>query len=230
MTDPVSPGGALVRPIPLGHANAYLIRGKRPVLVDTGLPGNTPMILAALQKEGYNPWDLALIIITHAHIDHFGNAAALAGATGAPVLVHTCEAEALSRGESLPAVPASFTGKIMRLMIGKHSPRPELGIKAVIRLDAPYRLDAFGIDGEIIPTPGHTKGSLSVMLGTGEAIIGDLVMGMFPAHRAHLPHFAENMDDVKKSIRSVTERKPAIVYTGHGGPFTCADLEALIAR
>jgi glyoxylase-like metal-dependent hydrolase (beta-lactamase superfamily II) len=228
VTEPVPPDGALVRPIKLGHANAFLIRGKRPVLVDTGLPGNTPAILAVLKEEGYSPWDLGLIIITHAHIDHFGNAGALAGATGAPVLVHSQEAEALSRGESLPAVPASFTGKVMRFMIGKHAPRPELGIKAVIRVDAPYRLDAFGIDGEILPTPGHTGGSLSVILGTGEAIVGDLVMGMVLARKATLPHFAEASEDVKKSIRTVTEKKPAIVYTGHGGPFSCRDLEALI--
>ena len=227
MTEPVPPEGALVRQIPLGHSNAFLIRGKRPVLVDTGLPGSAPKILAVIKEEGYNPWDLALIIITHAHIDHFGSAAALAGATGAPVLVSAGEAEALARGESLPAKPASFTGRIMRLMIGKHAPRPELGTKAVIRVDAPFPLDKFGIDGTVLLTPGHTAGSLSVALGTGEYIIGDLVMGMFPAHRAHLPHFAENMDAVKKSIRAVTERKPAIVYTGHGGPFTGADLEAL---
>ena len=228
MTEPVPPNGALVRPLALGHANAFLIRGKRPVLVDTGFPGKTPEILLILKEEGYNPWDLALIVITHAHIDHFGNAAALAGATGAPVLVHSLEADALFRGESIPAVPASFTGKIMKLMIGKHAPRPELGTKAVIRVDPPYELGTFGIDGMIIPTPGHTKGSLSVVLGTGEALIGDLVMGMFPAHKAHLPHFAEDMEEVKKSIRTITEGKPAIVYTGHGGPFSCRDLETLI--
>jgi hydroxyacylglutathione hydrolase len=227
VTDPVSPNGALVRPIPLGHANAFLIRGKRPVLVDTGLPGNAPQILKILKEEGYNPWDLALIIITHAHLDHFGSAAALAGATGAPVLVHTLEAGALSRGESLPAVPTSFTGKILSLMIGKRAPRPELGVNAVIRVDAAFPLDKFGIDGTVLLTPGHTKGSLSVALGTGEYIISDLVMGMFPAHKAHLPHFAENRDAVKTSIRSVMERKPAIVYTGHGGPFSCADIAAL---
>ena len=59
----------------------FFIRGSRPILVDTGLPGNAPKILAAMQAEGYKPWDLALIIITHVHTDHFGSAAALAGAT-----------------------------------------------------------------------------------------------------------------------------------------------------
>lgn len=228
MTEPVPPEGALVRQIPLGHANAFLIRGKRPVLVDTGLPGSAPKILAVIKEEGYNPWDLALIIITHAHIDHFGSAAAIAGATGAPVLASAGEADALARGESLPAKPASSLGKIMRLMIGKRAPKPELGVTPVIRIDALYRLDGFGIDGAIIPAPGHKAGSLTVALGTGEYIIGDLVMGMFPAHRARLPVFAGDMGAVKESIRAVSAARPAIVYTGHGGPFTGADLKALI--
>jgi len=228
VTDPVPPDSALVRQIPLGHANAFLIRGKRPVLVDTGLPGSAPKILAVLKEEGYNPWDLALIIITHAHIDHFGSAAALAGATGAPVLASAGEADALARGESLPAKPASLLGRLMHLMIGKRAPKPDLGVTPVIRVDAPYRLDGFGIDGEIVLTPGHTAGSLTVALGTGEYIIGDLVMGMFPAHRARLPVFAGDMGAVKKSIREVSATRPAIVYTGHGGPFTGSDLEALI--
>jgi glyoxylase-like metal-dependent hydrolase (beta-lactamase superfamily II) len=227
MTDAAPPRNALVRPIPLGHANAFLIRGSRPILVDTGLPGNAPKILAALQEEGYKPWDLALIIITHVHTDHFGSVAALAGATGAPVLASATEADALSRGESLPAVPASFMGKVMRLMIGKHAPAPDLAVKPVIRVDAPYRLDAFGIDGEVVPTPGHTRGSLSVQLATGEVIIGDLVMGMFPAHKPRLPVFAEDTETVKTSIRTILDRKPAVIYTGHGGPFSCDQLEAL---
>jgi len=227
MTDVILPSDSTVRPIPLGHVNAFLIKGARPVLVDTGLPGSAPKILAALQAEGIRPWDLALIIITHVHTDHFGSAAAIAGATGAPVLVHTREAKFLAAGASLSAVPAAFIGRVLGLMIGKHAPAPELAIKPVIRVDAPYRLDAFGIDGEIIPTPGHTHGSVSVMLATGECIAGDLVMGMFPAHKPRLPVFAEDREAAKKSIRTVLDRKPAIIYTGHGRPFSCDQLEAL---
>jgi hydroxyacylglutathione hydrolase len=227
MTDAAPLRNALVRPIPLGHANAFLIRGSRPIVVDTGLPGNAPKILAVLQDEDIRPWDLALIIITHVHTDHSGSAAALAGATGAPVLVHEREADRLADGASVPAVPAAFLGRMLGLMIGKHAPAPGLAIKPVIRIDGPYRLDAFGIDGEIIPTPGHTSGSISVLLATGECIAGDLVMGMLPAKRPRLPVFAEDPEAAKASIRTILDRKPAVIYTGHGGPFSCDQLEAL---
>ena len=218
----------MVVPIPLGNVNAFLIRGSRPVLVDTGMPGSAPKILSALQREGYKPWELALIVITHAHLDHIGSAAALAGATGAPVLVHKAEAEYLSSGASAPVVPVTLTGRFLRMMIGKHAPKPELGMTPVIRIDAPYRLDSFGIDGAIHPTPGHTKGSISVSLASGECIAGDLVTGMFPPHRARLPVFAEDMAEAKTSIRALLATAPATVYAGHGGPFSGAGVEALL--
>ncbi|MEN6396955.1 MAG: MBL fold metallo-hydrolase [Methanoregula sp.] len=228
MNNIILPRESIVRPIPLGHVNAFLIKGARPVLVDTGFPGNAPKILAALQAEGIMPWELALIIITHVHTDHSGSAAAIAGATGAPVLVHAQEAGNLAAGTSVPAVPAAFLGRMISLLIGKHAPEPELAIKPVICIDAPYRLDAFGIDGEVIPTPGHTRGSVSVLLATGECIAGDLVMGMFPAHKPRLPVFAEDIEGAKKSIRMLLDRKPASIYTGHGGSFSCDQLEALL--
>jgi len=227
MTDQAAPG-SLVIPIPLGHVNAFLIRGIRPMLVDTGFPGSAPKILAALHREGYKPWELALIVITHAHLDHTGSAAALAGATGAPVLVHTGEAEYLSTGTSAPVIPVSLTGRLLRLMIGKHALAPDLAVTPVIRIDAPYRLDAFGIDGIIVPSPGRTNGSLSVCLANGECIAGDLITGMFPPHRPRFPIFAEDAGTAKQSIRVLLDKRPATIYAGHGGPFSREQVEALL--
>lgn len=227
MTDAHAPGSTLVRPIPLGQVNAFLIRGERPVLVDTGLPGSAPVILAALEDEGYRPQDLALIVITHLHTDHFGSAAALSAATGAPVLVHGGEAEFLARGEGLPPVPVSLMGRIFSLLIGRQVPVPDLAIAPAIRVTSPYRLDVYGIDGEVIPTPGHTRGSLSVRLASGEFIAGDLVTGILPAHRPRPPLFAEDIPAARKSIRMVLDKGPEIIYAGHGGPFTPGQLEFL---
>jgi len=227
MTDQAAPGSVVI-PVPVGHVNAFLIRGTRPVLVDTGFPGSAPKILAALQREGYKPWELALIIITHAHLDHTGSTAALAGATGAPVLVHAGEAEYLSTGTSAPVIPVSLAGRLLRFMIGMHAPAPDLAVSPVIRIDAPYRLDAFGIDGTIIPSPGHTNGSLSVCLANGEYIAGDLITGMFPPHRPRLPIFAEDEGSAKQSIRALLDTPSATIYAGHGGSFSREQVEALL--
>ena len=46
-------------PLKLRISNAYLVLGDRPVLVDTGAPGDTDKILQALRKYGLEPSDLA---------------------------------------------------------------------------------------------------------------------------------------------------------------------------
>ena len=227
MGDGVPPPNRLVRQISLGHVNAFIIRGNRPVLVDTGLPGSSAKILAALIEEGYNPRDLGLIIITHMHTDHFGSAAAIAAETGAPVLVHAAEAGLLAAGTGRSPVPVTLTGRILALMIGKETPKPELGIVPGVRVSGPYRLDDFGIDGEVIPVPGHTPGSLAVRLATGEFIAGDLVMGIFMTRYPAFPIFAEDVVAVKESVRKMIALQPAVIYAGHGGPFTGSQLDSL---
>ena len=61
--------------IRLSISTAYLIRHERPVLVDTGAPGDLPRLTAALAAAGVAPADLALVIHTHGHADHVGSSA-----------------------------------------------------------------------------------------------------------------------------------------------------------
>ncbi|HAX69802.1 MAG TPA: hypothetical protein DCY14_09360, partial [Anaerolineae bacterium] len=55
--------------------------------------------------------------------------------------------------------------------------KPFEAVEPDIILEKEMSLKNFGVDGEIVFTPGHTKGSLSVMLPNQEAIIGDVMMG-----------------------------------------------------
>jgi glyoxylase-like metal-dependent hydrolase (beta-lactamase superfamily II) len=61
--------------ISLGAVNAFLIEDDGLTLVDTGLPGSTATVFAALREAGKNPADIKRIILTHLHADHSGNAA-----------------------------------------------------------------------------------------------------------------------------------------------------------
>ena len=58
------------RPYP--SANSILLRGRRPVLVDTGFGADAPAMLAWLAGQGLHGRDLALIFNTHSHCDHAG--------------------------------------------------------------------------------------------------------------------------------------------------------------
>src|SRR5436305_1860705 len=97
--------------IRLRFSSAYLVRGDRPVLVDTGGPGEVEKLLAALRKAGVDPRDLSLILLTHGHAYHAGNAAALQRMTGAPVPARArCTAVSAARSPSRSCARGSRAG------------------------------------------------------------------------------------------------------------------------
>ena len=101
ITELVTPTGARVRVhiLRLAISNAYLVEGEDDlVLVDAGLPYEGRSILRSQERMG-RP-SLNLIYLTHAHIDHFGGAAAVQRATGAPIAVHGADAADLAAGRT----------------------------------------------------------------------------------------------------------------------------------
>ncbi len=94
----VSGIGLRIHGLRLGNSNAYLIETAAGItLVDAGMPTSTRKVLRKLEAIGH-AGDLCQIFISHAHIDHFGAAAALRARTGARIIVHEADAEALSTG------------------------------------------------------------------------------------------------------------------------------------
>ncbi len=51
------------------------------------------------------------------------------------------------------------------------------GVRADLALDAPLDLRPYGVAGRVEPLPGHTPGSVVVLLDSGDAVVGDLVRG-----------------------------------------------------
>jgi len=216
-----------------GMNNVFLLRGKEGnVLVDTGPPGKADLILARLAEHGVAPRDVHLILITHGHTDHFGSAAVLRQRTGAPVAVHALDVEAIRRGTN-PAETLKPTYWMVALMMripgvfGEgHAPPFEPDIV----FEKGWRLEECRGAGEVIPTPGHTPGSVSVYLESGEAIVGDLVMSGFLqlSRRAGRPLFIWDVKHWRASLRRLVDLSPHIIHATHGGPFQVKDLARLI--
>src|SRR4051794_1679806 len=77
----------MIERITLPICNCFLLRGRRPVLVDPGRPKDAPALVAALRARGVGPGDLALVLHTHGHWDHAGSTAHLKTLTAAPAAV-----------------------------------------------------------------------------------------------------------------------------------------------
>ena len=213
--------------IPLGRTTSYLVKGTRPILIDCGTPGNEERIVNQLHEAGVAPSDLALIVITHVHSDHVGSLPGMEVLSEAPIAVHALEAGALQTGRNAALVPNSLLARLAAPLLKLHRALP--GVNPELLIDDVFDLGEYGVEGEILPTPGHTPGSLSVVLEGGVAIVGDLVMGgLFRPRVPHLPMIASDVDQVRASIKALLDRGITQFYAAHGGPFTSEALRALL--
>src|SRR5256886_15953348 len=79
--------------LPVSFTNVYFIGrpGGKWIVVDTGFPGGAREILAAAEARFGSGSRTEAIVLTHGHIDHAGNAAALADEWDAPIYAHPLE-------------------------------------------------------------------------------------------------------------------------------------------
>ena len=171
----------------LGMARAYLVRqGAASILVDSGYPGNK--LAESLDKAGIGVRDLGLALITHAHVDHFGGLASLkALSPGLAIAVGEADAASLAEGRNADLKPYGRMGRFAALFSRGDVASPSQA--ATILFRGGENLSPYGLQAEIIATPGHTRGSLSLFLAEAcdeggrevgpAAIVGDLVMGGF---------------------------------------------------
>ena len=221
--------------LPLGMVNSFIIVGERPVVVDSGIPGSAPKILAALAREGFAPSDASLILVTHRHVDHIGGAAALKRATGAPVAVHALDAEWLRRGEGGPRPATGWPGRLFDLT-GFPARRAE-PCEPDLVIDGDFTLDGYGLPGGVVlHTPGHTSGSVSALLPDGDVLAGDLAIGgiliggITRLRHARKPPFEDDPIMVRRSLIQLLDRGASRFHVGHGGPLTAAAIRTYIAR
>lgn len=219
--------------VSLGMVSVYLVpAGDGCALIDAGVAGQEGKILAAMSGLGLAPESLRLILITHAHGDHIGTLQAMVQRTHAPVLVHRSEAPALVSGRALSPHGLSPFGKVVAATAGRFMSRSALAPSpADVLVDDELSLAAYGIRGRALHTPGHTAGSISLLLDDGGAFVGDLsASGGMAGGRSHLPPFGDDRGVIYASWRRLLEAGAKRIYPGHGAPFLAADLETELDR
>lgn len=203
----------------MGLATAYLLKGQKGcILVDAGCKGKEQMFFDYLRKLGISPSEIKLIIVTHVHYDHVGGLALIKKSCQCPVAVHINEAALLREAQIAVPPPTNSVRRIFSSVSRKLSSidRSFTPVEPEILISKELLLDDFGFDGVVLFTPGHTKGSVSVLLRSGEAFIGDLAssfpfQSMFP--------YAEEPEQVLKSWKKIIDFGCRTILPSHGSSF-----------
>lgn len=209
-------------PISLGIVKAYLIKGEKWILVDTGFAFSYKLMLKKMKKNHINPEDISLIIITHNHLDHVGGLLKLQKLTNAKVLIHSLDGKDLRKGISSVVTPVKALAKL----IFKFNHANHITFEPHIEINDNMDLKEFGVRGKVIHTPGHTPGSLSIMLTNGDVIIGDLITGK--KRKAKLFYVIDNLTDLKSSLNKLIELGAKRFYTSHGKVCNVEAVEKLL--
>jgi glyoxylase-like metal-dependent hydrolase (beta-lactamase superfamily II) len=184
-------------------AHSYLVTGSHLFLVDTGLPGQEKRIFKYLDSIGIELPSIEGIVLTHYDVDHIGSAYAIQQKTNCPVFSHPLEIPYILGDKIRPGLKR-WLPLITRPIYGK------INTSLDIR---PLTSEKTFEDWEIIHTPGHTPGHIT-LYRNGLAIVGDLFQG--GDIRLAPGFFTWDSHQVRESAKKIIERPLRWILPGHG--------------
>jgi len=207
-----------------GINTCYIIKEKGTIMIDGGPPKMRETFLKKMTDYLIDPKEIQLIVLTHGDFDHVGSAKEIKEITGAKIAIHEKDRMNLEQRQFNWTKGVTTWGKISRSMLMPliRNKMTFPSTKADIILDdSDVLLNEYGISGRILYTPGHTLGSISVLLDSGEVFAGCLAHNRLPfTFHPALPIYAENLNLIKESWRKLIDAGAKMVFPGHGKPFS----------
>lgn len=164
----------------------YLIYGEKICLIDSGVASSKQIIFDYVKGTGRSPGDIALLILTHSHPDHIGGAVAVSRASGCKVAAYSAERDWIedvnlqAEKRPVPGFHSLVGGSVKVDRILEDGDAMDLGD---------------GLSLEVIHTPGHSRGSISLWLPEKKAL--------FSADAVPIPGNMPIYEDILQSVMSI---------------------------
>jgi len=217
-----------IHKLPLGNCNCYLVKQEGMVLVDTGFPNQKENFRRMMEDLSIAPKDISLILLTHGHWDHIGSAADLKKMTGGRVAINYREKFCVENALKELPPGIGIWGMVMAVLMRIMAPMakfPPCRIDLTLD-DEEFSLRPFGIRGKVLHTPGHSSGSMSLVLDSGDAFVGDLAMSGLPMRIGPgLPSVGEDAATIRNSYRLLLDNGVRTIHPAHGNSFSAAILK-----
>jgi len=169
----------------MDSSNSYVIRDETTVIIDPGCYKSFTNLFGLIKNDRMEISDIDLVLNTHLHKDH-------------------CESNPIFLKKG--ALLAFHESEVAHT---------SYNYRADFRLEIDKFLNTGNLDLEIIHTPGHTPGSVSVWIQEYDAVItGDLIFENGLPGRTDL--YGSNTKEILKSLEKIQELEADYILPGHG--------------
>ena len=167
----------------------YLLYGKKIALIDSAVASSERIILDYLNKTGHGPEEISKVILTHSHPDHIGAAKSIKSLSGCQVAAHAAE--------------KAWIEDVEKQEIERPVPGFNSLVEGSVHVDSILEdgdlIDLGGLDLQVIHTPGHSSGSISLWCAEEKAL--------FSADAIPIPGDMPIYQDILASVQSIRRLK-----------------------
>ena len=211
----IAPG---VYHLPLFGTGAFLICEDTITIVDAGWRWTGGRVLGQLRRLGRSPQEVSHIISTHMHLDHIGGMDYVKQHSSGRVAAHEHEVSFLQRDRQIKLPDPSRNPVLGTLLAPMYSLLRPPPVEVDILLRQGSQLSILG-GMEVIHTPGHTPGSISLYFpAQGLLMVGDALE--HKRGKLGLPSrwFSTDMAQAKDSVFRMAELDFDILCFSHFPP------------
>ncbi len=220
-------------PFPMRTTNVFFIDDSPKTLIDTGLKTDPSFetLQKALNDFGFSISSIERILITHGHIDHYGQAKKLSSLSGAPIYIHSKEygrirslIHSFSPLKSIllkNGVPDDLVHQAVHFIASAQTMADSLD--AAFFLDDEASIPFSSMVWKTIHCPGHSPGLICFYwpekktLFTGDHLLKEITPNPVlnvPDRRSPLRY--PSLKEYLSSLKKIEELEAHLLLPGHG--------------